>query len=604
VPITDAEIAARVAGQTIPSRFLDTVRARPGAVALRWKDGEAYRSMTFGEYADQATRVAAALGELGAKRGTRVVALLRNRPEFHVADVGALLAGATPISLYNSSSPEQLANLAGHSRAEIAVVDEGDFAERLLSVRGALPDLRHVIVVGAAPNGTIPWSDLIGVEPLDLERAAHVAKPDDLVTVIYTSGTTGEPKGVMLDHANICWTIESLRLALSFPTDGFRIVSYLPMAHIAERITTHYSGVSLGYEVTTCPDLHHVALYLNEARPQLLFGVPRTYEKIHSGIRAVLAADPVREEVFDRALAIGARVASARAAGEEPSPDDTAAFADADRDTLRPVRELLGLDALQVAVTAAAPIPVEILQFFRALGLPLSEMYGLSESSGPATWEPERVRVGTVGRVIPGGELRLDDDGEVLFRGGNVFRGYLDDRERTAATLDRDGWLHSGDVGELDADGYVRIVDRKKELIITAGGKNIAPAVLEAALKAQPLIGQACVVGDARPFVAALLVLDPDVAPVWAVQRGLSAATLPELAVDEDVRAEIAHEVDEVNRNFSRAEQIRAFAVLGQDWLPDSDELTPTMKLKRRGILAKYAAEIEALYIGGPATVT
>jgi long-chain acyl-CoA synthetase len=456
----------------------------------------------------------------------------------------------------------------------------------------------HVVVVGDAPAGTIPWSDVITADPVDLEGSARVAQPHDLVTVIYTSGTTGEPKGVMLDHANICWTIESLRLALSFPTDGFRIVSYLPMAHIAERITSHYSGVSLGYEVTTCPDLHFLASYLNEARPELLFGVPRTYEKIHSGIRAVLAADPAREEVFDRALAAGARVATAHAAGAAPSAEDAAAFADADRETLGPVRELLGLDDLQVAVTAAAPIPVDILQFFRALGVPLSEMYGLSESSGPATWEPERVRPGAVGRAIPGVELRLGDDGEVLFRGGNVFRGYLGDAERTAEALDADGWLHSGDVGELDADGYLRIVDRKKELIITAGGKNVSPANLEAALKAQPLIGQACVVGDDRPFVVALLVLDPDVAPVWAVQQGLSASTLPELAIDPDVRAEVAREVDEVNGNFSRAEQIRAFTVLGEDWLPDSEELTPTMKLKRRGILAKYAAEIDALYGG------
>ena len=598
MPITNADVAARVAGQTIPSRFLDTVRARPQAVALRWKEGESYRSHTFAEYADRAARVAAALSDLGATSGTRIVLLLRNRPEFHVADIGALLVGATPISMYNSSSPEQILYLAGHSGAHIAIVEEGEFADRLLSVRGSLPDLTHVVVVGDAPAGTIPWSDVIGADPVDLERSARVAQPHDLVTVIYTSGTTGEPKGVMLDHANICWTIESLRLAISFPTDGFRIVSYLPMAHIAERITSHYSGVSLGYEVTTCPDLHFLASYLNEARPELLFGVPRTYEKIHSGIRAVLAADPARKKCstarWQPARAWPRRTRSVRS----PRRQDAAAFADADRETLRPVRELLGLDDLQVAVTAAAPIPVDILQFFRALGVPLSEMYGLSESSGPATWEPERVRPGAVGRAIPGVELRLGDDGEVLFRGGNVFRGYLGDADRTAEALDADGWLHSGDIGVLDADGYLRIVDRKKELIITAGGKNVSPANLEAALKAQPLIGQACVVGDDRPFVAALLVLDPDVAPVWAVQHGLSASTLPELAVDPDVRAEVAREVDEVNRNFSRAEQIRAFTVLGEDWLPDSEELTPTMKLKRRGILAKYAAEIDALYDG------
>jgi long-chain acyl-CoA synthetase len=260
------------------------------------------------------------------------------------------------------------------------------------------------------------------------------------------------------------------------------------------------------------------------------------------------------------------------------------------------VRQLLGLDALRVAVTAAAPIPVEILQFFRALGVPLSEMYGLSESSGPATWEAKRVRLGTVGHAIPGLELRLRDDGEVVIRGGNVFRGYLDDPAQTAAALDGDGWLLTGDIGELDGDGYLRIVDRKKELIITAGGKNISPANLESALKAQPLIGQAAAIGEGEPYVVALLVLDPDVAPVWAAQHGVTASNLPELAADPTVLAEIAHEVDEVNKRFSRAEQIRRFKVLGDDWLPDSEELTPTMKLKRRGIVAKYAAEIAELY--------
>jgi long-chain acyl-CoA synthetase len=478
----------------------------------------------------------------------------------------------------------------------VAIVEAGVFLDRLLAVRHTLPDLRHIVVLDGAPEHTVAWEELLTAAPVDLESAAHVAAPDDLVTVIYTSGTTGEPKGVMLDHANIVWTIESLRLALPFSSEGFRLVSYLPMAHIAERVTTHYGGVVNGYEVTTCPDLHYVASYLGETRPELLFGVPRTYEKIHSGIRAVLAADPAKNEEFDRALAVGLEVDAVHVGGDALAPELERAFQEADTTMLGPVRQLLGLDALRVAVTAAAPIPVEILQFFRALGVPLSEMYGLSESSGPATWEAERVRLGTVGREVPGVELRLGDDGEVIMRGGNVFRGYLDDAAQTAAVLDADGWLHTGDIGERDGDGYLRIVDRKKELIITDGGKNISPANIEAALKAQPLIGQAAAVGDGQPYVVALLVLDPDVAPVWAAQHGVDAASLPELASDPTVLAEVGREVDAVNRRFSHSEQIRRFEVLGVDWLPDSEELTPTMKLKRRGIAAKYAAEIAALY--------
>ena len=328
--------------------------------------------------------------------------------------------------------------------------------------------------------------------------------PDDLATVIYTSGTTGDPKGVMLDHANVCWTQESLSRALDFSTEGYRVVSYLPMAHIAERMVSHYSGLTLGYEITACPDLHLVLAAFQQTRPQLLFGVPRTYERIHSGVRAVLAADPDNEARFDRALVVGRQVAAARASGDEPSAQLHTDWERVDAETLRPVRELLGLADVECAVTAAAPMPVEILEFFRALGVPLAEMYGLSESSGPGTWEPRFVRPGTVGRAIPGVELRLADDGEVMLRGGNVFRGYLDDPKRTAEALDLDGWLRTGDVGELDDDGYLRIVDRKKELIITASGKNVSPANLEAALKAQALVGQACAVGDGEPYLVAL----------------------------------------------------------------------------------------------------
>jgi long-chain acyl-CoA synthetase len=596
VAITNAELSERVAGRTVPLEFLATVQARPEAVAHRSKEGDGYRTLSYADYADRAARLAAAFADLGVGPGTRVVMLLRNRPEFHIADIGTLLVGATPISIYNSSSAEQISFLAGHCRAEVAIVEAGEFLDRLLAVRDTLPDLRHIVVLDGTSEGTVVWDELLTADPVDLESAAHVAAPNDLVTVIYTSGTTGEPKGVMLDHANIVWTIESLRLALPFSSEGFRLVSYLPMAHIAERVTTHYGGVVNGYEVTTCPDLHYLASYLGEARPELLFGVPRTYEKINSGIRAVLAADPAKNEAFDRALAVGLEVDVARVRGDAVAPELARAFAEADATILGPIRQLLGLDALRVAVTAAAPIPVEILQFFRALGVPLSEMYGLSESSGPATWEAERVRLGTVGRAVPGVELRLGDDGEVIMRGGNVFRGYLDDPAQTATVLDADGWLHTGDIGERDGDGYLRIVDRKKELIITAGGKNISPANLEAALKAQPLIGQAAAVGEGQPSVVALLVLDPDVAPVWAAQHGVAASSLPELASDPTVLAEVAHEVDAVNQRFSHSEQIRRFKLLGVDWLPDSEELTPTMKLKRRGIAAKYADEIAALY--------
>ena len=303
--ITNDDIAQAIAGTTVPTNFLETVRSRPEAVALRWNHGDAVRTTTWAEYAEQATRLAAALTELGVRRGDRVVLLIRNRPEFHVADVATLLVGATPISIYNSSSPEQIRYLALHCGAQVAIVEDAEFLDRLLEVRGDLPSLAHVVVIEEAqgvPTGVERWQELLGAAPVELETAAHIATPSDLATVIYTSGTTGDPKGVMLDHANVCWTQESLRIALGFSTAGFRVVSYLPMAHIAERMVSHYSGLTLGYEITTCPDLHFVLATFQQARPQLLFGVPRTYERIHGGLRAVLAADPDHEATFDRAL--------------------------------------------------------------------------------------------------------------------------------------------------------------------------------------------------------------------------------------------------------------------------------------------------------------
>jgi long-chain acyl-CoA synthetase len=312
-------------------------------------------------------------------------------------------------------------------------------------------------------------------------------------------------------------------------------------------------------------------------------------------VLAASSRDPEQARALEAAVAVGELEQAYRARGE-PLPAELAATYETHAPTLAFVRGMLGLDQVVSAISGAAPIPREVLVFFRALGVELSEIYGLSESSGPMTWTPLKVKVGTVGPPIPGGDVQLADDGEVLARGGNIFRGYLNDPVKTAEALDDDGWLHTGDIGQFDEDGYLRIVDRKKELIITAGGKNISPANLEAALKASPLIGQACVIGDDRPFVAALLVLDPEVAPEWAKAHGVEVGSVAALAPDPVVRAEIEREVAAANERFSNVERIKQFTVLGDEWLPDSEELTPTMKLKRRGIHAKYAAEIEAMY--------
>jgi long-chain acyl-CoA synthetase len=588
------------AGQTVPSRFLTTVAEHPEQVALRWKTADGgWGERTYAEYGDLVARVTTGLQRLGVGKGDRVVLMMRNIPEFHVVDVAVAMLGATPISIYNSSSPEQVQYLTAHCGASVAIAEDLGFLERFLKVRSELPSLRSLIVLedpdGMAPEDVRRYEALLDDEPADLDALAREVKPEDLATVIYTSGTTGPPKGVMLSHSNICWTVESYMPLLQIEPVGFRVVSYLPMAHIAERMSSHYLALGGGYEVTTCPNPGDIAAYARDVHPEIMFGVPRVWEKIYATVQGALAADADRKAKFDEAVAaaIPLRLKKTRVALTDEE-QQTLDFLD--EVAFKGVRDLMGLDQLKFAVSGAAPIPPEMLEWFVGIGLPMSEIYGMSENTGPLTWDPYEIKPGTVGRAMPGSEVQLAEDGEVIARGGHVFQGYLNDPEKTADALDADGWLHTGDIGEMDDEGYLRIVDRKKELIITAGGKNISPANLEAALKMIPLVGQACAIGDKRPFVSALVVLDTDVTPAWAQSRGLEAADLASLADHPEVMAEIEQGLAEVMAQFNNAERVKKVKILAEEWLPDSEELTPTSKLKRRGIHAKYEAEIEAIY--------
>jgi long-chain acyl-CoA synthetase len=600
-----AEIDAQVAGRTVASEFAEVVRQHPDAVALRERRDDAaggWHELTWQEYADRACRVAAGLRKLGVGPGDRVALMIRNVADFHVADIAVLLLGATPFSIYNSSAPDQVQYLISHAEAKVAIVEHPDFLERVAKVRDQLPTLATIVLMsGDATTDVVPWDELLAEEPVDLDDAAAIAQPDDLATLIYTSGTTGPPKGVMITHSNVLWTGESLLRAFGMPREelvGMRIVSYLPMAHIAERQTSHYNGILGGFVVTSCPDTGKIAEYLREVRPHVGFGVPRIWEKIAAGVEAALAANPENKAKFDDAVSAATPLVAKR------TVDGEAALSDEERKTLAfldevafaPVRASIGMDSMVRAISGAAPIPVELVEWYRAIGVPLSEVYGMSENTGPLTWDAVRVKPGYVGRSLPGVEVALAPDGEVIARGGNIFTGYLNDPAKTAEALDEEGWLHTGDIGEFDDEGYLRIVDRKKELIITAGGKNISPANLEAALKSIPLVGQAAVIGDQRPFMSALLVLDPDAARVWAAGHGLADASLADLAEHPDVVAEVEAGVREANARFSQVEQIKKWKLLAAEWQPDSEELTPTMKLKRRGINAKYATEIEGLY--------
>jgi long-chain acyl-CoA synthetase len=551
--------------------------------------------MTWSEYADRVAHFAGGLKALGVDAGDRVVLMLHNRLEFHVADVAVVAAGATPVSMYNSSSPEQIAYLVNHCKAQVALVEGGEFAERVLAAAGDCPQLKTVVVLGDGPAGTIEWAQLTAGTPVDLAAAAGAIDPSSLLTVIYTSGTTGPPKGVMLSHTNVLAAGSVIRHYLERDSDeGRRLISYLPMAHVAERMMSHYNHILRGSEVVPMADLNQLPTYLAEVHPDALFGPPRVWEKLVAGIKSQVAArDADTQANFAEALKIGREVQQLRAKGEELTAELAATWEFVDAMAFAPIRAAVGLDKVEFVFSGAAPVPPEVIDFLRDLGLPMSEVYGMSENCGGMTWDPFLVKPGKVGRAYPGIEVITAEDGEVLCRGPIVFSGYLDDPERTAEALDADGWLHTGDIGEFDEDGYLKIVDRKKELIITAGGKNISPANVEAVLKTVPLVAQAMAIGDARPYLVALLTLDPD-----SVAARFPGRSLADVAVDPDVLRELADGIAVANERLSRVEQPRRVAVLGEEWLPDSDVLTPTMKLKRRGLRKRYGDLVDAVYGG------
>lgn len=594
---TSVEITALSADVTIPRAFLQTVADHGDLVALRWKaDDDSWGELTFTEFADQVARTAAGLAARGVTRGDRVMLMIRNVPSFHVLDVACVFLGATPVSIYNSSAADQITYLCSDAGASIAIAETEALFRAFTEARTDLPALKSLGSIDAVAGSDFNFADLLSTEPLNLEEAAKIAQPDDLATLIYTSGTTGPSKGVMLDHANVSWTVECLRLALDVgERAGKRLVSYLPMAHIAERVASHYQMIYLGYEVTCCPDATQFAAYAGEVHPNIMFGVPRVWEKIYGAIQAALSADPDKQQKVNEAIEVAAPIQEKMTFGTATDEEkETYAFLDAVAFT--PIRELVGLDQLDSALTGAAPIPAEILAWFRTIGVPLSELYGLSETSGPGTCDVLRAKPGSVGRAAPGVEVKLAEDGEVLLRGGNIFRGYLNQPEKTADVMDDDGWFYSGDIGEFDDEGYLTIVDRKKELIITAGGKNLSPANLEASLKMIPLVGQACAIGDNRKFVSALVVLDPDMAPGWAANAGISYDSMSELAAHPEVVATIETGLREAMKSFNNAESVKRVTILGEEWMPDTELLTPTSKLKRRGIHSTFSAEIEAMY--------
>jgi long-chain acyl-CoA synthetase len=587
-------------GRELPARnltelFEATVERLGDDVAIRTADDSV--TLSWNEVRDRSRAIAGGLANLGVSKGDTVALLLSNRPEFIPIDLGAVSLGAVPFSIYPTLTPDQIQYVASDAGARVAIV-ESALLDGLLKAKQDLPALEHVVVVDG-DGGTSTLTELEAADPdFDPSPMVDDTGPDDLLTLIYTSGTTGPPKGVQLSHRNLMSLSSGVEDMIQLPERGAKVISWLPAAHIAERGAHYYLPVYRGVSVTICPDPRKIIEFLPQVRPTWFFAVPRIWEKLKAGLEAMLAGLPDERGAKARA-AVEAALEKVRLeqAGEDVPDELAAAVAEADEEMFSTLRTSLGLDEAVAVNVGAAPTPREVLEFFAAIGIPIGELWGMSETCGIATCNPpDRVKLGTVGPPVPGVEIRLADDGEVMVKGNSVMPGYRNMPEKTAETITDDGWLLTGDIGELDQDGYLKIVDRKKELIINAAGKNMSPANIESKLKLISLVDQAVAIGDGRKYISALLTLDPDAAAAWAEARGAGGSDVASLVEHPELVAEIERGVEAANQGLSRVEQVKRFKILPGSWEPGGDELTPTMKLKRKPIADKYGDEIETLY--------
>ncbi len=612
-----AAISRQAAGRTVCSELAATAGQYGALPAYSDRDGSGagagpWQTITWQQTRQQALELAAGFAALGLQPGEKVALMLPNRVEHVLADLGALHVGGVPVTFYATLAPDQVSYMAADCDARIAVLDGAAELARWQPVLAARAGLTTVIVrdPAAVPPGErfLSWPDFtklgareLAAAPGEVASRTAAITPDDPATLLYTSGTTGNPKGVIVTHAGVLYEV------VTSTTSGnagrhVRWVSYLPLAHIAERMFTLYLAVSNAGHTYFC---HHAATELisciTDVRPTAFFGVPRVWEKIQAGIQALLAAEPDagKRAAVAAAMATGLRYVRSCQYGERTPAGLAAEFAAVEDSVLRPIRSLLGLGEADIFVSAAAPLPPDVGEFFAGLGMRILDVYGMTETAGAFTTSTlEAFRLGTVGRPVAGTEVRIAEDGEILTRGPLNTPGYLNLPEQSAALLDPDGWLHTGDIGSVDSDGFVRVADRKKELIITSGGENVSPAAVENLLVAQPLIGQALAYGDRRPYLVALLTLDGEVAPAWAKARGIQASSLAELAVSPQVLSAVGAGIAAANERLARVQQVRAWRLLPVEWTAESEELTPTLKLRRRVVHAKYADVIDALYGG------
>jgi long-subunit acyl-CoA synthetase (AMP-forming) len=575
------------------------VGQRGDVVALRQKRNGAWASAMWKEYEARSRALAKALIAAGVQPREGVAIAGYNAPEWVYADIGAIFAGAIPAGIYTTSSPEQMAYIVSHAGARVAFTDSAEQTQKLLEAMSSMPKLERIVQwLGDVPKDphVARWDDFVksgeGVDDRALEARIAAQKPTDACTLIYTSGTTGTPKGVLLSHHNLTWTAKASE-TLGF-IEGDAGVSYLPLSHIAEQMLTIHVPMRMGITITFAESLEKMPEALLETRPSYFLGVPRVWEKMQAKMQAAGAnASPLRRRIAKWARGVGLRGGYAQQRGE-PLP---MLYGLANKLVFSKVRERVGLDRCRFAMTGAAPISKDTLEFFLSLGIPLLEVYGMSECTGPATQSlPHAFKTGAVGKVLDGTTLRIAEDGEILVRGDHVFVGYLNDEAATKEAIDEDGWLHTGDVGEIDGEGYLRITDRKKELLITAGGENVAPQLVEGLLKSIPVVAQAVVVGDRQKYLAALLTLDPERVAREAELAGSPARDVDSASACKTFRAHVEKQVEQLNERLARVQTVKKFTILGRELTVDGGELTPTMKLRRKVILEKYAKEIEAMY--------
>jgi long-chain acyl-CoA synthetase len=580
---------------TMCEAFQRTAAVDPDAIALRTPGGT--QTLTWREYASQVRQVAAGLAGLGVKRGDTVSLMMANRIEFYPLEVGAQHVGATSFSVYNTLAAEQLTYLFANAATKVAICEE-QYVER---IRASGAPIEHIVCIDGSPAGTLSVDDLYAAATgeFDFGSAWREVQPDNIVTLIYTSGTTGNPKGVEMTHTNLLFEGYGLDAVLGIQF-GDRITSFLPSAHIADRMCCLYLQEMFGTQITVVSDGRAIAAALPDVRPTVWGAVPRVWEKLKSAIEFTVSheKDDAKRQAIQWAMSVAAERGGAVLAGEPMSDELAADWANADELVLSKIREQLGFSELRWAISGAAPIPRETLAFFAGIGIPIAEVWGMSELSCAATAShPRDTRLGTVGKLLPGLEGKIADDGEYLVRGPLVMKGYRGEPAKTAEAIDAEGWLHTGDIFDVDAQGYLRVVDRKKELIINAAGKNMSPANIEnTILAACDMVGVMIAIGDGRPYNTALMVFDADSVGPYATRHGLSDASPAALAADPEVIARIAAGVAEGNAKLSRVEQIKRFRILSTLWEPGGDEITLTMKLKRKPIFTKYAAEIEDLY--------